>query len=330
MYKLLNTKDIIKNSIQSNKVIYNFFKYIYTFTFHRERFLRTKHLGEENKDKTVFIVRPNSEDGIQGLLSLVSQALRWIDYSEKNNYKTIVDYKNFNTQYSNGVDNAWEYYFKQPSDITLESAYKSNKVIFSGISPKIKLNENTLTGEIFNDEKLKEESTNLVNKYLILNEKVSELIEKENQILNVQNCIGVFIRGTDYVALKPAGEYVQPTIEEVIEKVDEFLNKYNDNKIFLVTEDNNYYQILKKRYGDKLLTVLNDNLIENYSGGTYLSKSGSLQGSAYERGMTYLVKIVLLSRCRYLVSSIATGSIIAYSMNNNKYKDYFIFNKGKY
>lgn len=46
--------------------------------------------------------------------------------------------------------------------------------------------------------------------------------------------------------------------------------------------------------------------------------------------MDYLVKIVLLSRCKYLVSSITMVAIAAYSMNGGKYEYEMIFDKGVY
>lgn len=55
-----------------------------------------------------------------------------------------------------------------------------------------------------------------------------------------------------------------------------------------------------------------------------------LNKNPQKRGMEYLVKIVLLSRCKYLVSSITMGSIAAYSMNGGKYEDEMIFDKGVY
>ena len=53
------------------------------------------------------------------------------------------------------------------------------------------------------------------------------------------------------------------------------------------------------------------------------------QNQKNENAKLYLKKLVILSRCDYLVSSIANGSAFAISYSNG-YKDHYVFDKGEY
>ena len=68
------------------------------------------------------------------------------------------------------------------------------------------------------------------------------MVSKEVRDLKIEECIGVYVRGTDYVKLKPPGEYVQPDVGQMIPVIEKFREKYN-KKIFLVTEDYDIYAI---------------------------------------------------------------------------------------
>ena len=48
------------------------------------------------------------------------------------------------------------------------------------------------------------------------------------------------------------------------------------------------------------------------------------------RSHTIMVKMILLSKCKYLISSITQGSKFSYALNGGKYIDEYIFNLGLY
>ena len=48
------------------------------------------------------------------------------------------------------------------------------------------------------------------------------------------------------------------------------------------------------------------------------------------RGQKYLAKMILLSRCRYLITSITQGSKFSYILNSGKYVDEYAFDLGLY
>lgn len=322
-------KNNIKIMLRRYPAFFNFIRYVYTLLKYPKRLAKKCNYGKLNDDKKLFVVRPDSEDGIQGLMSLFIQSMRWIEYANKNKYISFVDYKNYKTQYWDN-NNVWEYYFTQPGDMNIDDIYKSKNVYISGVTLKPTVNYRLFSKDVFFDKELCLYCYNLIFNNINFSEETKKIIEKENEKLRVENSIGVYIRGTDYVKLKPTGEFIQPDIDDVIKKIDEFILKYRDTNIFLVTEDYDNYIKLKEKYKNRLTVVSYDSFVTDYSGENFLSKSNVLCNDRKKRGMDYLVKIVLLSKCKYLISSITMGSIAAYCFNGGKYKDSYIFDLGIY
>lgn len=98
----------------------------------------------------------------------------------------------------------------------------------------------------------------------------------------------------------------------------------------MVTEDGNIYDELVKDFGNSIRIVSYDSFVRNYEGKDVLSKSDVLDDDKKQRGQKYLVKMILLSRCKYLISSITQGSKFSYSLNGGKYEDEYIFDLGLY
>lgn len=326
----MGVKSSIKVYLENNRFVYRLSRYIYTAIFHAERLPGVSSYGTKNADKEIFVIRPNSEDGIQGLMSLFIQTIRWIDYARTKGYTPFVDFKQYKTQYYDGIHNVWEYYFTQPSELTLEEVYESKKVIRSGPMLFDDVDYRLFGKDIFYKPELCLKCSRAIWDNIKLSKEAQQIVEQEAKELDIENCIGIYIRGTDYVQMKPTGENIQPTIEEFIKKVDYFAEKYSNSKLFLVTEDYNNYTALKEHFESRLQIVSFDDFIKNYDGRDFLSKSNTLNANKKKRGMDYLAKIVLLSKCRYLVASITMGSITAYAMNGKKYTDEYIFDLGLY
>lgn len=305
-------------------------QFLHNLLLHNERLMHIESYGEKNKLEKILVIRPASEDGVQGLMSLFIQAVRWMDYAKKYDCIPYVDFKNYMTQYYDGKENAWDYFFKQPSKLTIKDVYESKNVVLSGSTWNKSVDNELFRESIFNNQKIQTICFSLVRDNIRYSDQVIESIERENENLHVENCIGLYMRGTDYTKLKPTGEFVQPRIDDVIHKVDDFLCKYGNLDIFLVTEDDQNYQRLKRQYGNKLKIVSYDRFIKNYDGKTFLSKSNVLEKDTQKRGVDYLVKIALLAKCKYLISSITMGSISAFALNGGKYSDYYIFDLGIY
>lgn len=323
-------KEKLKVYLNNNRFLYRTSRYMYTVLFHRERLQKRYSYGIRNEGKTIFLIRPNAEDGIQGLMSLFAQTIGWIEYAKKKGYVPFVDFKKYKTQYYNGIDNVWEYYFTQPSKLHYDEVYESQRVIQSGPTLFDDVDYQLFDKKLFTDRDLCLKCNHAIWDNIEISAAVNEIVKQEATWLDIENCIGIFIRGTDYIKLKPTGECVQPEIDVFIEKVDSFVRKYPNKKIFLVTEDYNHYTELKRHFEKRLQITSFDHFVKNYDGKDFLSKSNVLNEDKRARGIEYLAKVILLSKCKYFISSIATGSIVAYAMNGKKYEDEYVFDLGLY
>ena len=127
---------------------------------------------------------------MEGLLSLIHKQVIYIDYAKKNGYIPFVDWKNYKTQYYDGKNNVWNYFFKQPSDIKEEEVYSSKNVYLSGWTLKDVNPLGLFESEIFFNKNLEKMSYELLNKNLYFSDEVLTLVEKEAKALDIDNCIG--------------------------------------------------------------------------------------------------------------------------------------------
>lgn len=304
-------------------------KYFYYCIARRDILQKKKSYGKENGNRTIYVIKPDYQDGVEGLLSLILKQVLYIDYAKQKGYIPYVDWKNYKTQYYDGKNNVWNFFFKQPSGISEKEVYASKNVYLSGWTFTNINSQGLFEEDIFFDKKIEKNTYDVLVNNLEFSDEVLTVVEKEAKRINVDNCIGVYVRGTDYIRLKPSGEYIQPDLKQVEEHIIDFINKYNA-PIFLVTEDGKIYDSLVNKFGSYIRTVSFDSFIRNYEGKKVLSKSNVLEEDKKIRGQKYLIKMILLSRCRYLISSITQGSKFSYALNGGKYVDKYIFNLGLY
>lgn len=304
-------------------------KYLYYCVAKRNILQKRMSFGQMNSDRVIYVIKPDYQDGVEGLLSLLYKQVLYIDFAKRKGYVPFVDWKNYKTQYYDGENNAWEFFFKQPSNLTENEVYKSKNVYLSGWTFKTIDPEGLFEAKVFADKRIREKSSKMLCEHIHFSAEVLHIVNQEAEKLQIEKCIGVYIRGTDYVKLKPSGEYVQPSVDQMKCKIHEFENKYNA-PIFLVTEDGDIFDNLKKEFGDIIRIVSFDTFIRNYEGKDVLSKSDVLEKDKKLRGQKYLAKMILLSKCRYLITSITQGSKFSYILNNGKYLDEYAFDLGLY
>ncbi|MBP3366694.1 MAG: hypothetical protein J6K96_06820 [Treponema sp.] len=326
-------KFLLKNRLKNivNKSPFAFlFNYFY-LSFCRADEKQKKVVNNKKDSNYIYVIRPRT-DCVEGLLSLFLGVMKNIVFAHEKNLQFYIDFKRYKTQYSvSDAENAWEYFFKQPS--LQEVNLKKTNYILSGFTFRQLKNKTDLFSEcVFYNNEIKNKSKQLIRKYIFFSDLVKERLDKEFAILkyDITEAIGVYLRGTDYVKLKPSGEPVQPGVEQVSLQIDTFLEKYPNSNIFLVTEDYEIYSFLDEKYKEKLFIKENDTFIHNFSGDNFLSKSEVLNDDRIERGINYLVKIILLSYCKYFISSITNGSISAYLLKDGNFTDEYIFNLGHY
>ncbi|WP_308779736.1 hypothetical protein [uncultured Clostridium sp.] len=313
---------LTKNDYEKSKV-YTILVKLNLLIFNFNEREHKKSFGKNNGDKIFYLIRPMSKE--EGLLSSFFSVVKLIDYANKKGYIPYVDMQSYKAQYNDEsceIKNSWEYYFKQPSNYTIDEIYCSKNVILSGWKWKEK-NEK----EYCNIEEYIRLIRDSVKNSTDINEYIKKIVAEKKKELFSGNTLGVFVRGTDYVKFKPRGHYKQPSIEMIFNKINEYLKKYKIDNIFVVTEDYEIYEKLSDRYKGMVFSS-DDTFIKNYDGKDYVWKYTF--NNKYIAGLNYLTRVLLLNECSYLITSLASGSIFSLVMNEKNYKDYYIFDLGKY
>lgn len=322
MMKVINSKHL--------KFIFPFLEKVNFTLFHFDERMHMTHPGKEDPNQTYYVIRPRGAQ--EGLLSTYYFVMDRIYYAKTHGYIPYVDFDSDKCQYHmdkpiNGITNAWEYFFKQPSNVTKEDLQKKKNVLLSGWSYHNDPHAFYLPKD-FHDPHY-DITKKVCQKYGAFNDDIQKLADEKYQELfgEADDVLGIFIRGTDYVALKPKGHPIQPTVDMVIEKANEWIDQKHLKHVFLVTEDYSYVEAFTHSLHTSFKCSDND-FVKNYNANDYVSSAFS--DNAYTRGLNYLIRLILLSKCQYLISSVTNGSLYSYLIKKQDYQDEYWFELGLY
>ena len=311
----------IKQQIQK----IDFINHAYTNFKWRERKVSC---GKDNKEKQFYVVR--RANAKVGLFSLVLTNLGHIKYAIEKGYIPLVDLQNYNPFYQGGATdnkNIWEYYFEQPYGYGLNDIKNSKKIILGNgiVTSDLEYPDDNIA---YDEQKI-DFWKSIAQKYLIVNEEIVKEAEKiADKIFGTSKILGVLARGTDYINMKPYNHPVQPSPEQLMEKIDEVMVKQGCDKIYLATEDKGIFSKMKNRYGDKIIAL--DVERHETKGNQNINDVRRMQEKDdYTMAKDYLITILLLSKCDCLVAGNTSGSIGALLLNK-EYEYQYIFNLGRY
>jgi hypothetical protein len=102
--------------------------------------------------------------------------------------------------------------------------------------------------------------------------------------------------------------------------------------VFLSTIDKSVVDSFKNVFKDKLLLFERDRFglhsVNTKTGVYSKDKNSSMQKVPYTVGLEYLVDMIMLSKCDSFIGPLSFGSILAMDLNNNHYRNRFIFDLG--
>lgn len=278
---------------------------------------------------------------IEGLFAIVNSILDHTIAAKKKDYIPIVDLKHYYNQYFKSKrvfkDNAWEYFFEQPCGYSLNDIDEDSEVV---ISPNLQF---TSDGDVIWNREVptnkKNQSKNLIRRkniyknLLKFNPETQEyLIKNSFEILkNKEEVLGVLYRGTDYTKKRTRGEYIQPSLSEVIKKIKQTIKKYPKiKKIYLATEDDGIYKTFQKTFGDMLIPNNQYKYMYDKKDTRYLSEIKIMEENHnYNIARDYLLSIYILSKLKYFVGGLTTGSKWAWILSDD-WKYFHIWNIGCY
>ena len=292
---------IVDRSIEFNKIQVNL--------------IRSK--GELNKDKIFYVIQRNPG---KGFFSNVAFVTNHIKVALDNGFIPIVDMENFVTWYNEKnkilkTNNAWEYYFEQISNFSLNDVYNSKNIILTN---RNFYRSSGFLDSINEDKELK----NVFQKYILIKKNKLKVIHYlRKKLFEKKKILGVHFRGTGY----KIGRQPHPaTIKQMVNRINKILSKENYDKIFLVTEDLNNFKAIIAEFKDKVI-YLNNSVRENNSNTAF--DTYPRLNHRYKLGRDILIEACLLSYCDgYLdIRNNVREAAIAFNLNPNQ-KRYFIDN----
>ena len=274
-----------------------------------------KRFGNKNIDKLFYVIKiyeKNKEGG--GLFSNLLFILRHLIIAENLKAIPIIDLENFYNRYNEksavfGIKNSWLYYFEPVSKYTLSEVYQRQNVLITNgfFSENMKKNYHS-------DKNL----IRIFKKYIKIKKKFiksANYYEKEN-FLN-KKVLGVHLRGTDRKTT--TNHPFPPTITQMYQLIDDAMNKYKFNKIFLITDQEKYLKLFQIKY-ENLLCFRKESFRSNQS---KIFDLKVRKNHRYEIGRDNIEEMLILSKLKYLIcttSNLSQASCLI-SKNNMNYME---------
>lgn len=311
--------------------------------------MKKRHFGDLNRDKTFYVICSEWTQ-TWGLATTVSIVLNNIKYAVEHGWIPIVDFKRsylpgIQDEENQGKENAWEYYFEQPvSGYTMEEVYHSRNVIFA---PDKGQPYGSMDWKYMQDlsDEIYTAYFDMTAKYIRIRPEIlarAEEIRKtlwgragDGKILGIGMRAGLYwgeVARTKMYKDHPKGL----NIEEYIEFTHRYMREFGCGYIFVSCDDRYYMERMKQEFGEKCL-YMQDRSLPRYfdnEGNPFAEEVGGLietdDQSIVERSIDYLIETYLLSACDSLFRVQGGGSVLACLLNNRKYENYYMVDKGIY
>ena len=287
------------------------------------------------KKPTYYIIRRQYET--TGLLGRYNIFAGHIRYALSNGWLPVIDMQNYPNSYlapeKLGKENSWEYYFEQPLRIGLEQAYSGENIILCmenrGFVPYS-------SNSFYDPHNIIMAEWRMLVKLGLLKVK-SVLMEeilaiREKLFAPNDRVLGVLLRGTDYISLKPKGHPIPPPTEFARNVIIEKIRAWKCNKIFLATEDKNIIQYFKETFGDgfgDFFLILDREYVDYVPGKLINSINIDRENDYYLQGKEYLTQLVILSKCTSFIMTKCSGAGGVMLLADN-FENVYAFNLGTY
>ena len=284
--------------------------------------LHVVQLGQENQGKMVYIAKTMGCDGFFAELRFL---LNELYFADKLGLVPVLTMSQ-NSSYAekepiNGSTNPFEYYFLQPTEVSLESAEKSFAVVEHNWIQRdfIKTSLGFESGYAPTDEYF-EVISDLMRKYLRFNEDTEiKVCGAAKALLGEGRTLGIHIRGADFKRHYDKHPNMV-TIEEYAESVEETLKQEHFEKIFLATDDSEAIETFTAKFGDKL--VYYKDVIRTAGDETVMRSNVDRPLHHYHLGLEVIRDSYTLSICDGLIVGLSNVSIFSRLMKQSEGKKY--------
>lgn len=310
--------------------------------------LRAPEESRIQRDNPVLVISGISMQGT-GIFCNMLAFMRWVEFARRMDYTPVIDMQNVPNLYLEdeeiGKVNAYEYFYHQPAEMSVEEAYKSREVYFVNrldcpynftirqkrCYKKITAVKDWVYGE--NRAKYWDEYKRLYDTYFVPSDEAAAYVNRlQDELFGIgggSHVLGLLCRGTDYIAKRPYAHRIQPTIEQIESKVDDFLNNHPVDRIFVATEDEDILAALCSHYGEKVVYIDCPRLRVT-PGESVAEGYAKKKVNRKKNGLDYFAAISLLSRCDYLIAGKTMATQFIRTMRDRDFKSEFYWELGRY
>lgn len=280
------------------------------------------HLFNLQEKREVYRVIRKPPGG--GLFSNVNHVVSHIAFARSFGFKVFVDFQTIENFYDVeekllNTKNSWESYFRQPDELgpirfedCLTSSSRNLNWIFD-----TNLEFRSIPRKMRMYQKIVNENIRL-NEFCV--KKVDEA--KIKYFGDKANILGVFSRGTDYLADKARRQgHIKPLeVNAMAYKAREVFDEQHFEYVFLSCESEEQVKVFQDEFGSRLL-VIDRPRVSNYDSEVYAPKmSHGRKNDSFHTGLEYLIEVYLLASCAGFCGDITNGSLFSLALNNNQYR----------
>lgn len=312
-------KDFVKQ-VSVLQPLLNAYQRFRVFLYNKQNCEKTvrKPFGKR-RDRVIYIIRRRHQ---AGFFSNFFYVLGHIIHADNNHWDIAVDMENYPTLYNedhavDNTENAWEYFFEQPSNICLHDAYHSAAQIHSSgfyLYDLVPYYEGT--NRVFPTREIVAKLTPYMDQYI----KIKPFIQEEAERVRSQwegPVVGVHIRGTDMHTTP--NHPVPPLLSQYFSALDSLISIAQIQYICLCTDEASILRQMQERYTDKI--VFTDSF--RSEDGQSIHKghhSEERQNHRYLMGKEVLLDALVLSKCDHLICGHSNVPYAAIVLNKNQYQ----------
>lgn len=335
-------KVIIKNMIRKSSKIYCLCKcikkikedesFVSDIVNGNPLLMKCLSYGEENNDKNIYMI--NAGRVGQGFFAEFRSIINYLMYADRFGFIPVIkltkDFEYYEENGVNGIRNPYEYYFEQPTRVSVDEVENSFNVFLSNPDHLIygESYKKNFDGYCLSDAYLKK-TGELISKYVKLKPEILEYFHNSICELGFTDyVVGVHVRGSDFKR-EYKGHPKIISCDRYIEEVRNIISSKAYDKIFLATDDLEAINVFKNEFGSKLI-YYND--VQRTSGDVsviFLANERKLH--KYKLGLEVLRDVWTLANCKGLVAGVSQVSICAQMFNvslNKSYEDKIIIDPG--
>lgn len=276
------------------------------------------------------IIRRN--DRIPGIGSHVITNLGQILFSLDSGYIPVIDTVNVDnifTEISKTYSaNAWELYFRQPMSVGLEAVRQATEIRYLDGIPAFKPDDSM---DCLLNPNIMDFWRRMIKKYMQLSLEMEACIERCIQILPFHDGVriaGVLCRGTDYVNIRPHGHPVQPSVDYISSEIEQIMEEQKCDYCYLVTEDQDIADILKRRFGSRLL-MTQQIFYPSDSSDILTSINNKRNINAHQKNKEYLTALAILAKCQVFIGGRTSGTVTSFLLSDG-FEKIQLWNRGRY